>query len=37
MVCEGSAMVEHTAGQLALPGTQVTVDLAEVFRVLDEV
>jgi Uma2 family endonuclease len=36
MVCEGSAMVEHTAGQLALPGTQVTVDLAEVFRVLDE-
>jgi Uma2 family endonuclease len=37
MVCEGAAMVEHTAGQLALPGTQVTVDLAEAFRVLDEV
>jgi Uma2 family endonuclease len=36
MVCEGVAMVEHTAGQLTLPGTQVTVDLAEVFRVLDE-
>jgi Uma2 family endonuclease len=36
MVCEGAAMVEHTAGQLALPGTQVTIDLAEVFRVLDE-
>jgi Uma2 family endonuclease len=36
MVCEGAAMVEHTAGQLMLPGTQVTVDLAEVFRVLDE-
>jgi Uma2 family endonuclease len=36
MVCEGAAMVEHTAGQLALPGTQMTIDLAEVFRVLDE-
>jgi Uma2 family endonuclease len=36
MVCEGAAMVEHTSGQLVLPGTQVTVELAEVFRVLDE-
>jgi Uma2 family endonuclease len=36
MVCEGAAMVEHTVGQLTLPGTQVTIDLAEVFRVLDE-
>ena len=36
MVCEGAAMVEHTSGQLALPGTQVTVELSEVFRVLDE-
>ncbi len=35
MVCEGTAMVEHTSGQLVLPGTQVTLDLAEVFRVLD--
>jgi Uma2 family endonuclease len=36
MVCEGMAMVEHTSGQLVLPGTEVTVELAEVFRVLDE-
>ena len=36
MVCEGATMVEHNAGQLALPGTQVTIDLADVFRVLDE-
>ena len=36
MVCEGTAMVEHTSGQLVLPGTEVTLELAEVFRVLDE-
>jgi hypothetical protein len=36
MVCEGSALVEHTAGEIALPGTQVKVELGEVFRVLDE-
>ena len=36
MVCEGSAMVEHTAGEIILPGTQVKVELGEVFRVLDE-
>jgi len=36
MVCEGATMAEHNAGQLALPGTQVTIDLADVFRVLDE-
>jgi Uma2 family endonuclease len=36
MVCEGSALVEHTVGEIALPGTQVKVELGEVFRVLDE-
>jgi Uma2 family endonuclease len=36
MVCEGSALVEHTAGEIALPGTQVKVELGDVFRVLDE-
>lgn len=36
MVCEGSAMVEHAQGELVLPGTQVKVELGEVFRVLDE-
>ncbi|MEI9977761.1 MAG: Uma2 family endonuclease [Edaphobacter sp.] len=36
IVCEGSAMVEHADGELVLPGTEVKVELAEVFRVLDE-
>lgn len=37
LVCRGSQRVEHTFGVLEVPETPITIDLAEVFSVLDEV
>jgi Uma2 family endonuclease len=36
MVCDGTKMVDFTHGSITLPGTPITLDLAEVFSALDE-
>jgi Uma2 family endonuclease len=36
MVYAGTAMVEHTAGELPVPETPVELALADIFKVLDE-
>lgn len=36
IVCDGSVMLEQTSGEVTLPGSLVTVDIAKIFRVLDE-
>ena len=35
-ICDGRTMVDVTTGSLTLPGTPITLSLAEVFRALDE-
>ena len=35
-VCTGVTMVENSAGALTVPETPVVLELAEVFKVLDE-
>jgi Uma2 family endonuclease len=35
-VCSGDTMVEHTAGELNVPETPITLALADIFKVLDE-
>lgn len=36
MICDGRTMVDVTAGSITLPGTPITLNLAEVFSALDE-
>ncbi len=36
IVCEGAIMTEHRDGSLTLPGTPITLNLAEAFAALDE-
>jgi Uma2 family endonuclease len=36
MVFAGTGMVEHTAGELPVPETPVTLAIADIFKVLDE-
>ncbi|HEV2645205.1 MAG TPA: Uma2 family endonuclease [Acidobacteriaceae bacterium] len=36
MIFAGSAMVEHTDGELTVPGTPATLAVPEIFKVLDE-
>jgi hypothetical protein len=35
-VCNGVTMVDHRNGDLTLPGTPITLDVAKVFSALDE-
>jgi Uma2 family endonuclease len=35
-VCAGATSVEHTAGELTVPETSVTLTIADIFKVLDE-
>jgi Uma2 family endonuclease len=36
MIFAGAGMVEHTAGEVTVPETPVTLPLADIFKVLDE-
>ena len=36
IVCDGLSMLEQTSGEVKLPGSPVTIEVAKVFNVLDE-
>lgn len=36
IICSGNTMVEHTAGDLILPGSPITVPIEQIFSVLDQ-
>jgi Uma2 family endonuclease len=36
IVCSGNTMVEHTAGDLTLPGSPIVVSIPQIFSVLDQ-
>jgi hypothetical protein len=35
-ICAGTTTVEHTSGELAVPGTPIVIALADIFKILDE-